>query len=516
MLPTACAVGLRYLLGIASGIVIGRSLEGEVGGVWYLVLTPALIYAAWLHIIHPRDWIANFLLVVGFYAGTFSWLLGAFSGVMGGGWMVLTLLFASLQTVVVFCSATAINKVEHRVVAFPFALVSAEFARHLFVKLCDGNGLPLCLLGQIPADNHLLIQIADVGGVWGLSFLVGLLSVGILVCFIPDCSRGTRYCVASAAVLCLGMSLVYGSQRINYFEKQLDATIGDGLLEVWLIDKRVGPTWIPDGLGARIAESSSSSSTLGKLVLFPEVAVNWNSATPTAEQLELLNLARNSDQTCVIGVRSFEQDDGSSIVRNSCVVIKQGKIVATVDKCFLVPFLENRLWLASLLVVGGIIPEHMLNVFDRSTPIDTDFWRDTALCVRPSICYDVFFPESFRRFPTTGSAIHCCLLSEEFDAFGGYRRLSRLHAKLRSVEFRRPLASCSLGGFSGVFDETGKRVEPTAIHEGISYYHVAPIDHVTFYAIWGEWFPKLCLLICANIVIWDWYQRRVTRKGGKE
>lgn len=492
---------LRWLFAVVAGTVIGLSMDGEQGIGWLFGSVVSLVFAAWLIIVHPRDFISNTLLAAGFYATAFRWLLGAYGGVMGGGWMALVLLFSVLQAATIYAWALAISNVNLRILVFPFALVAGEYARHVFAKAGDGNGLTMCLLGQIPAQIDLLIQIADIGGVWMLSFLFGVAAVGVVVWFIPNTPKRLSLGVGGASLVIWFVAIAYGTIQLNQYSAAKELASGSSQMELWLLDRKVRGEW-SQMLQDRLAKTNLDASSRQVVALLPEIAFEWNATEPTSEQLRFLELAENPVLTIVTGVWLKDQRELSA-AKNSLFILEHGEISTSVDKLCRVPFIEQRLWLTDWMLHAGLVPEHLIGSVGDSLPIDEAYWEQTDLVVRPSVCYDIYFSESFRRYPTAGYSINTCSLSELFDAWGGYQRLSHLHGKLRAVEFRRPLASCSLGGFSGVFDEVGREVEPQEVQDGLSVYHVRPTNHVTLYWHWGDWFPQLCVVVCFVGVVFD-------------
>lgn len=479
------------------GVLVAFGLRGEWNGALLVAFFLALVLGSHAVITIPRDLLLHTLLALGFYATAFQGLLGPLDGALGAVWFLLIILFSLIQVGCVFLSSLFFRNLAFRAVVFPFGMVVFEFFRHQATKLYDGSGLTFCLFGQAVASDSLLLQSADLGGVWMLSFYGVALGAAISIWFHLLLSLRFRIAYMVVVLGMFGSAYTYGYYRLRNTDT---LRTGSETILVYVCPEKPGVSQLSK-LSHSIQARKDHYRWEEIIVVYPETCITWQS-NPDAlpEQNALLQLSKLPNVMVIVGAWYPATSDSS---RNVSIIAKDGQVVTAVDKAHLATFVESKPFGTNHLVAAGLVPQVVSRNVAAAEPIDQAVWRSRTLKAAPSVCYDLFFSESFRRFPADRIGFSTCSLDETFDGNGVFRKLSRMHSTLRAVEMRQPLVRSSLGGFSGVFDRTGRVMNPLELNADFAIFQLEPEYLETVYERWGDWFPIACCTICIASVFVD-------------
>ncbi len=140
---------------------------------YFLFLAPvALVPFGWCAVRRPLSWkylLGYYALGAAFFLPNLFWLIP----VTWGGWLALSLFVALYFPLF----AIAFNRlvVQLRMpatFALPIAWTAVEYLRSSFVM----GGFPWFILGNCATPAPILVQIADLFGVWGITFLIAMLN----------------------------------------------------------------------------------------------------------------------------------------------------------------------------------------------------------------------------------------------------------------------------------------------------------------------------------------------------
>lgn len=434
-----------------------------------------------------------------FYGTAFQGLLGPWDGAFGAMWMLLTISFVVLHTSICGVSQKCAGKLgDYACWLFPFGVVAYEYGRHLLTKMYDGCGLTFCLIGQSWVEQSILLQSADIGGVWWLSFLVAFctLTLAHSVSIRSKNKCHYRLILTSAFIGTTILVLFYGNVQSR--SKQ-GKTVG----HVAVVPERMTPKSIQNC--RRLLETNIPSGTsihaddTWRCIVYPETCMIWSTGNGTI--LESSNETQNAllklthDFRCFAIIGAWVHSVDSKDPRNTAVVVYDGNVLAIVDKQHPAPFVEGRPFGTKWFIHSGIVPVIATRNVAKPLPIETRSWKIERTPVIPSVCYDLFFPQTYRRFPITDESAIICCLDESFDGNGVFQQLSHVHTRLRAVELRRPVVRCSFNGLSGVFDSIGETKKPLASIGKLHLYEITGDTRKSFYAIYGDWFPQICCAV---------------------
>jgi len=219
--------------------------------------------------------------------------------------------------------------------AAPALWVTLEYARtHLF------SGFPWALLGYSQYRSLPVIQIADLLGVYGISFLIVLVNIGIAEVL----ADRKRYRPLLAAAIMTAVVIGYGYYRLN-------APEGAGSIRIAVVQGNIeqDKKWDPSYQGEVIA--TYKRLTLRALEQRPDLVIWPETATPfyfggsgDNEKWtgDLRQFVRTMNTPLLFGSATYEVKPGRVIdLRNSAFLLdRDGATSAVYHKMHLVPYGE--------------------------------------------------------------------------------------------------------------------------------------------------------------------------------
>ncbi len=182
---------------------------------------------------------------------------------------------------------------------------------------------------------------------------------------------------------------------------------------------------------------------------------------------------------------------------NSVILVSpQGTIISRYDKVNLVPFGEFVPW-----------------PFDFVKKISTetgDFVPGTRVVVSPVgdhkigafICYESVFPNFVRRFVADGAQVLFNLSNDGYFGKSAAREQHLEIVRMRAAENRRWILRSTNDGITATIDPAGRlrgtvpMFVEAASRTGFSY-----INDTTFYTRFGDWFPIVCAVLAAGLLL---------------
>ncbi len=415
------------------------------------------------------------------------------------------------------------------------------------------TGFLMGSLAHTQAEQTLVIQIADLAGEYGVTFLIVLVAGCLTQSLLSYESRPARlqlYPLVPAAIAVVAV-LIYGTvvfmkhhsiiRRLAERPGPRIALVQGNTLADWKNDpgkqQRIMDEHVRLSLEA-VKQSREQDGREVDLVIWPETAFRETlitvepGYTPQPERGSPVNLTAAHDYlklltrelgtALLVGidrVHVFPGAQGKPDIRtyNSSVLVDtEGNLVGTYDKMHRVPF-------------GEYIPfADWFPVLYRLTPLTggidagrrpAGLWLNDVLYA-PNICYETAVPYLIRRqvldLTEQAGASPDVLVNLTNDAW--YWGSSELDMHLacgvfRAVEMRIPLVIAANGGLSGYIDVVGNlrqvttRQEPTFLIVEVSLPHVP----ASLYSRWGDWFAILCVLCCIVLAVVGWRGRESSR-----
>jgi apolipoprotein N-acyltransferase len=370
------------------------------------------------------------------------------------------------------------------------------------------SGFPWASLGYSQYLNRLLIQVAELTSVYGVSFALVLGNV-----VIAQLLYGARHrqwkrigLPCALATLCLAAIWGYGGWRLYQTSKAAAATPAD--LGVALLQGNIEQNLKWERAAQEAVFSIYRTLTLEAaadpevdMIVWPEAATPFFFANDGAFQARQLRLAQEAGRPLLFGSPTYARDGDQDIMYNSAFLVgPDATVLGRYDKIHLVPF-------------GEYIPLRRLLFFlDKLVEGVGDFRSGEAYTVMATprgrfavlICFEVIFPELVRHFVRHGAQF---LVNITNDAWFGYSPASYQHLTMvvfRAVENRLPIVRAANTGISAVIDPTGRLSQQTDlfVRTWIKDRIIPAEGPTTFYTRWGDVFAYGCLLVTAASLVW--------------
>jgi apolipoprotein N-acyltransferase len=435
---------------------------------------------------------------------------------------VLVLMSTILALFVAVFSAL-INRLSPRpfvcFIMIPVLWVSLEYFRSFLF-----TGFPWELVGYSQYTTLHIIQISDIFGVYGVSFLILLTNAtiysGILYLTGGDEQRatitrrlviGTTLCTA----IIFGIVWFYGAWRIKTID---DLSMNSPSARMAIVQGNIEQTlkWDP-GFQIETIKKYIKLSHLVKaqkpdLIVWPESATPFYFLHNRQLSAMILKGIKGTDTNFLIGSPSFVQKNKTIKYYNSAYLVSpEGRAYDKYDKAHLVPYGEYvplRKWLPFL---GKMVPQ--VGDFEPGDKGKTMTWNNHKLGVL--ICYEIIFPELARVMAKNGAEL---LINITNDAWYGRTSAPYQHfsmAILRAVENRRALIRSANTGISGFIDPVGRIMAKTQLFQDAALTHEMPILNTTvFYSRHGDLLAMTCLAVMLLVVLHE--AVRLIFKSGKQ
>lgn len=388
--------------------------------------------------------------------------------------------------------------------SLPVAWVAADLLRSFLM-----TGSPWAMLGHSQYRTLPLIQIADICGVFGITFLIVLANVVLYRALRAISGAGIPYPVKSALVLLILFiaTLYYGFSRLNG-----GTSLTAAPLRVALVQGNIPQDvkWSPAFQDRTLVIYERLTREAGKngvdLVVWPESAVPFFFQDESRQADRIKKLARELSTSMIIGSPAYELRNGKRVFLNSAFMISPaGETIGRSDKIHLVPFGEyiplGRFFpfISKLVVdIGDFYPG------ERAVPLLAGQTKIGTL-----ICAEAVFPELGRAYVNNGARI---LANITNDAWFGrtsapYQHLS--FAAFRAVETRTPMVRAANTGVTAIIDQNGHISTMTGLFtEGFRTGEVRPGTGDSIYLMIGDSAAWICVLLTAGIAAMAWFKRK--------
>lgn len=391
--------------------------------------------------------------------------------------------------------------------AAPVVWTALEYVRaHLL------TGFPWASLGHSQYRTLPLIQIADLTGVYGITFLLVFGNVvfwglgrGLLV--------GDRYPTRWAAgfFLLLAAVAIYGGVRLTTPESGAPLTVA--LLQGNIPqDVKWDPAFQESTLSVYERLSREAGAAGARLVVWPESAAPFYLQDDRLRTERIQSLARDLQTSMVVGSPAYENDvQGVRYLNSAYLIDRQGMVVGRSDKVHLVPFGEY----VPLAPLFPFVNKMVKGIGDFSAgrgtvPLAT---ADGPLGVL--ICFEVIFPEISRGYVQNGARL---LVNITNDAWFGRSSAPYQHLSMtvfRAVENRVPLIRAANTGISAIVDSRGHIRGMTSLFTTTKLGGEIRInDEGSFYTRCGDLFALTCLAAAVAGGLYVWRARRHEGKDG--
>jgi apolipoprotein N-acyltransferase len=506
---------VEYAPSIASGILVILAFPAfDFFLIAWLALLPLLI-SLWQRT--PKEaFKAGYIFGIIYFFGTLYWIYHSIS-VFGGIPLIASLCIVFLLCLylglypAVFCwlfiSLIRKTKLPALLIA-PVVWVVLEFLKSYIF-----TGFPWASIGYSQYRFLHMIQVADIIGIYGISFLV--VAVNGAIFDIVMLKRRLRemplypllYSVSGFAAVAalLIFSLGYGAWRLgqNRESGAVNVSVIQGNIEQ---DKKWEPAFQKEvfDVYADLSQKAAAAAS-PQLMVWPETSVPFLFNNDTSNSEKLIEMQKGLGAYLLLGsVMVRERTKENTLLTNSAVLLDMdGKPIYKYDKIHLVPFgeyvpLRSLLFFIDKIVagIGDYVPG------DSYLRAGADFGSFGTM-----ICYEIIFPGLVRKFYTKGGNFIVTITNDAWfgRTAGPYQHFSM--AVFRAIENRKPVVRAANTGISGFIDSSGRITARTSLfsREFLSS-QVKTDNTLTFYTKYGDLFSYACIIVfiimLLNIKMW--------------
>jgi apolipoprotein N-acyltransferase len=362
---------------------------------------------------------------------------------------------------------------------------------------------PWCLLGYSQHRWLPVIQIADVAGVYGVSFMVAAASA--VLAFVLHERRAVERRMASVAfLLLLAATVGYGVFRLQETRPE------SGRIRIGIVQASIaqGDKWAPEmelaNLDRHLALSRAAIAEKPQLLVWPESAVPFYFDYEPTIADPLRDFVRANHVSLIFGNDDL-QPRAAAIPRvwvGAKVLAPNGELTDRYHKNRLVPFGEY-VPLRAVFTLGGRIGARLVRNVGEFTPgAEASVVHLDGHAVGTFICYEAIFPDLVRQFSGRGAEL---LVNITNDGWYGTTSAPYQHfamATFRAVENRKWLVRAANTGISGFVDPHGRVVRASSLFDRTAIVDEAAfVPGLTVYARIGDAFAWACLAIAAGVVL---------------
>ena len=523
---------LKFLLPAISGLVLSAAFPRASHG-W-------LAWIAWLPLIFfvARTGSRRNAFMGGWFTGVIEsfillWWMPDVMANYGGmpsflSWAAYTLLIAVLAcypaVVCAFTRHLMFRRGEICLLLFPFVWIVMELA----ASVTPFGGFPWLLAGYTQTRFIPVIQISDITGIYGVSFILICVNTALAWFFHSETpqrgisskqgfirrflARENFMPLVSAAAL-VACVLVYGYIAVKRWEK-IDAPYQAALLQGNLsVDDAYDTLYEKFEKGyVRMADTLAPNSA--DILILPESSAPKLFQGDESYRRAMEKLAQRYPLGLVLSNINYkERQDGTWEHFNSAFFLAgDGSLAGVYDKIHLVPFGEYIPYKKLLFFAETVSKE--MGGFNEG-----DELRILPLGGRPAnavICFEAVFPDLVRRFSARGSQVIVNLTNDGWYGISSapYHHLEV--ARARAVENRRFFLRAANTGFSAVIEPTGRIASQTGLgEEAICLGRFGFIEEKTFYSRFGNVFAWLCVIISLSAGIWSMGSKNNAEKTKK-
>jgi apolipoprotein N-acyltransferase len=382
----------------------------------------------------------------------------------------------------------------------PILWINLEYLRGILF-----TGFPWSMLGHTLFNSRYLIQICDITGVFGLSFLIVFFNAIITLFFYNRSINKKTYLELSinAAIwlILIIVIMLYGKGRINYYDSKIDQPLTISIIQPSIEqDKKWNPQFQGDVMNIFKDLTLSSLKDKPDMIIWPESALPFLYGT----DIELTNNFNEFQKSLythlLFGSMLIRQMNAENYkLSNSALLLSPiGKILYIYDKIHLVPFGEYVPMSDVLFFINKIVPA--IGTFQqgqRYVTAHSDIGDFATL-----ICYEIIFPDLVRKFYQQRGDFIVTITNDAWfgTTSGPYQHF--IISIFRAVENRKPLIRAANTGISAFIDPTGKIIDCTTLFsKTILTNKIYKNSDKTFYTKYGDIFIYISIIINVFFII---------------
>ena len=517
-LPLVLAAALLYSLAFPSF----ASLAGLPFLAWFC-LVPLFLTVIFSEDLRAIFYIIAFgaltTLILNYWHGTYSYISLAFS-------VIISSLFYAVFAPFFVLTVKRLGK--WGFLAAPALWLAFDYARSI-----GYIGYPWGYFGVSQYSFIPIIQIADLAGVWAVTFLLVFWNAGFawtIAATGSGWSWGTRlnravgrWIPAAAGAGLVILALVYGAVRLS--PGDVATTRADAeTMRVVLVQQNTDPRkhdyrfsfeTLMEQTNAAIAQSQPR---IPDLIVWPEGGFKpdiryWldrsaSSARSAVLVTEFFEYVGSLGTYLATGTQDhvyLDDGEGGQVKRNfnsSVLISDTGEIDEFYHKMHLVPFTEHFPYKEEYPMLA-----ELLDKFDTSNwkqgEERTVYDHPVASFFTP-LCFEDIFPDDIRRFVLGGADLIVNMSNDYWSLTPVEGKQHAVHSIFRAVENRRPMVRSTCSGLTTSITAEGRMSDrpPPFYTAGYLMVDIPIVERrTTLYTRAGDWLPWFCVVASGAAVL---------------
>lgn len=374
------------------------------------------------------------------------------------------------------------------------AFVGAELAR----GRAPGAD-PWALVGYSQAPVATVTQIADVTGVYGVSFVVVAVNAALAELWIARRDRSARRPAIrglSIALLLAASVAAYGSLALSH-ASAVPTSSARRRVCVVQGDVAMGAQWSPSDYGKNLdvylrLTRDALAPDAASLVVWPESAMTFFLDEESAYRRAIAGVLSARGTQLLAGAPRAVDETRATFTNSAFLLGPDGAILGRYDKQLLLPFAES-FPLSIDALRGRFGRVRQFTPGGRAELLDTDAGRAGVL-----ICNEAFYGRLAAERVLAGATWLVNLANDTWVSDPQFSRMALDMVRFRAIEQRRWLVRASTWGPSALVDPTGRVAAATVTGSQAAVCGaIQPLAGTTAYARLGDAFAGACVVAVA-------------------
>jgi apolipoprotein N-acyltransferase len=370
------------------------------------------------------------------------------------------------------------------------------------------SGFPWELLGNGLYRFPILLQITDLTGVYGLSFIIVFINVSLFLALSPWGRKSSRLVPVLALLPILALWLGYGYYRLGVVDKQIAAGPKHKIAVVQGNLKQ-GEKWQKEMVQATLERYGELTRQVkgARLTIWPETAAPFFFLRTPQLTGQVQETAKESGGYLLFGAPAWElTSQGETYYNRAYLLSPQGEVIGQYDKAHLVPFGEYVPLKSFLPFLGKMVP--MVGDFSEG-PVGATVALPEGE-VGPLICYESIFPYLSRAQVQNGARLLVNITNDAWYGTTSAPYQSLAIAVMRSVENHIAQARAANTGISAFIDPAGRILWQSDLFvPGAQALELPWLTGGSLYTRFGDVFAWTCTIIAGLALI---FARRRARR----
>jgi apolipoprotein N-acyltransferase len=388
--------------------------------------------------------------------------------------------FVALYLALFGFAASVVTRGPLRFLLIPAWFVTTEYLRAHFL-----SGNPWELLGHSQGGTA-IIQLCDLTGVYGLSFLLALSATAVAEI------RRTRVPAVVAATTTL-LVLLYGQSRLAHFPVTDGPHLPMAMVQANLPnDQRGRPEFFAEHLDrylelTRQAQTSAAPAAAA-LIIWPENAIGFFPEDNPSLLARITEQLQSPGTALLAGAPHAGGRPNVAALFNAAYLFTADGVSSIYDKRVLLPFVER---VPLRPEDGPYLPGTEPTIFSVA---GTRFGT--------LICYEAIYPELARELVTRGAQFLINISNDSwFEAGAGPEQHYEI-VRFRAVENRVSLVRVTNSGVSAVVDPAGREVVRLPSATATAQSASVPLGTGgSFYTRHGDLFAMACIALSLGALV---------------